>query len=207
MPSSRLLRPLLVLGLAAAVVALTVTLLGGGPATTTGAAASPSAATPAPHAVSPAPATTTNSPDGQRAYPPIDPGYPVPPGAGALDGPITDQALQTLLDQGSDLDPALRLSVCTLGAEVINADLTTTGAAALARTWPRLWPAGPPDRPVVTGLRVHAITARTDRSTGGYQVIAVYSGTNAITTETIDHASITIQIQRTPSGLQPVAPS
>jgi hypothetical protein len=206
MPSPRLLRPLLALGLAAAGVALTVTVLGGGPATTTSTAASTSPTTPAP-AAPPAPATTANSPDGQRAYPPIDPGYPVPPGAGALDGPITDQALQTLLDQGSDLDPALRLSVCTLGAEVINADLTTTGAAALARTWPRLWPAGPPDRPLVTGLRMHAITARTDRSAGGYQVIAVYSGTNAITTETIDHASITIQIQRTPSGLQPVAPS
>ena len=204
MPASRLLRLLLVLGLTAVVVVLAVTFLGGGPATQTPTEVSTATTTP------PAPlaATTTSaSTVGQQAYPPIDPGYPVPPGAGALDGPITDQALQTLLDQGSDLDPGLRLSVCTLGAQVINADLTTTGAAALARAWPRLWPAGPPDRPTVTGLRMHAITARTDRAAGGYQVIAVYSGTNAITGQPIDHASITIQIHRTPSGLQPVAPS
>lgn len=168
------------------------------PATTANPANTPAPAGPS-EAAPPAPADPA-----PQAFPPADPGYPVPPGAGELDGPITDQALQILLDQHSDVEPALRKALTRIGAQVITADLTTTGASDLARTWPQLWPAGPPNRATVADFHLHAITARTDPL--GYRVLAVYSGTDPVTGEAVDHAPITVPIQRTLEGYLPVAP-
>lgn len=157
--------------------------------------------------VGPAGPTTraAESPSADAPYPPADPGYSVPAGAGDLDGPITDQALQTLLDQDSDLEPALRLTLNRMGAQALFADLTTRGAAELARTWTQLWPAGPPTRPSITDFHLHAISARSGGAS--YRVLAIYSGRNPVTGEPIDHQQSTVRIEQTLQGYQPVSVS
>lgn len=174
---------------------------------------SPAAAPPSPTTSNVGPAgpgagPTTRAAESSSAdapYPPADPGYSVPAGAGDLDGPITDQALQTLLDQDSDLEPALRLTLNRMGAQAVFADLTTHGAAELARTWIQLWPAGPPTRPSVADFHLHAISARSDGAS--YRVLAIYSGKNPVTGEPIDHQQSTVRIEQTLQGYQPVSVS
>lgn len=95
------------------------------------------------------------------AAPPTTASLTSPAAAGPFPHPLTDSDLQAMLDQDSDLDSAQRIQLSRLGAQIVYADLTTIGVAELARTWPALWPAGPPTRAAIRDFQLNAISART----------------------------------------------
>jgi hypothetical protein len=149
--------------------------------------ASGPAAAPEP-AGRPVPPASNPLPSGDQPLPgstgpvPLRPDSASPnPAADPLDGPISDTALQRLLDAHSDVPPDLRRPLAAVAGQLVTADLTGHGWTRLATVYPGYWPTAVAARPTVTGLHIHAVAMHTHAGPDLVEATVIWSARQSTT--------------------------
>jgi hypothetical protein len=119
---------------------------------------------------------------GSTGLPPMRPGPPSRnPAADPLDGPISDTALQRLIDAHTDIPATLRRQLAGVASQLLTADLTGNGHARLARAYPDYWPAGAASRPTVAGLHIHAVALHSHTGPDVVEATVIWSARQSTT--------------------------
>ncbi len=103
------------------------------------------------------------------------------PAADPLDGPISDTALQRLIDAHTDVPATLRRQLAGAAGQLVTADLTGHGQARLAAVYPGYWPTGVAGRPTVTSLHIHAVAVHSQAGLEVVEATVIWSARQSAT--------------------------
>jgi hypothetical protein len=122
------------------------------------------------------------------------------PAADPLDGPISDTALQRLIDAHTDVPARLRRQLAGVASELVTADLTGYGHTRLAAVYPGYWPTGVASRPTVTGLHIHAVAVHSHAGPGVVEATVIWSARQSATGQPLQQHYTTIIFAYTDYG-------